>query len=120
MTPDRPTTRWMRWWSRWSLRDFRAHWVAVIEIALDLAEHGVRAALSVRSPLNIVYRDVLGRPTQLSSILLSKLPPALGDAAATLLRDLSVGDLGRYGLHTAAVSPLRQLRETIARQAHGS
>ena len=81
------------------------------EIALDLVEHGVRAALSVRSPLNIVYRDVLGRPTQLSSILLSKLPPALGDAAATLLRNLSVGDLGRYGLHTATASPLRQLRE---------
>lgn len=81
------------------------------EIALDLAEHGVRAALSVRSPLNIVYRDVLGRPTQLSSLLLARLPPALGDAAATLLHDLSVGDLGRYGLHTAAVSPLRQLRE---------
>lgn len=81
------------------------------EIALDLVEHGVRAALSVRSPVNIVYRDVLGRPTQLSSILLSRLPPALGDAAATLLRNLSVGDLGRYGLHTAVVSPLRQLRE---------
>lgn len=81
------------------------------EIALDLVEHGVSAALSVRSPLNIVHRDVLGRPTQLSSILLSRLPPALGDAAATLLRNLSVGDLGRYGLHTASVSPLRQLRE---------
>ncbi|MES2841308.1 MAG: NAD(P)/FAD-dependent oxidoreductase [Pseudomonadota bacterium] len=81
------------------------------EIALDLVEHGVRAALSVRSPLNIVYRDVLGRPTQLSSIMLSRLPTALGDAAATLLRNLTVGDLGRYGLHTAAVSPLRQLRE---------
>ncbi|MDM7944029.1 MAG: NAD(P)/FAD-dependent oxidoreductase [Hydrogenophaga sp.] len=81
------------------------------EIALDLAEHGVRAALSVRSPVNIVYRDVLGRPTQLSSILLGRLPHALGDAAATLLRELTVGDLGRYGLHTATVSPLRQLRE---------
>ena len=81
------------------------------EIALDLVEHGVRAALSVRSPLNIVHRDVLGRPTQLSSLLLSRLPAALGDVAATLLRDLTVGDLGRYGLHTATVSPLRQLRE---------
>ncbi|MFW2357026.1 flavin-containing monooxygenase [Hydrogenophaga sp.] len=99
------------------------------EIALDLVEHGVRAALSVRSPLNIVYRDVLGRPTQLSSILLSRLPRALGDAAATLLRNLSVGDLGRYGLHTATASPLRQLREegktpvidvgTVARIKHG-
>ena len=34
------------------------------EIALDLAEHGVAVALSVRSPVNIVQRDVLGRPTQ--------------------------------------------------------
>src|SRR5206468_1821441 len=38
------------------------------EIALDLAEHRVAVALSVRSPLNIVYRDVLGRPTQLTSM----------------------------------------------------
>lgn len=81
------------------------------EIALDLVEHGVRAAISVRSPVNIVLRDVLGRPTQLSSIALSKLPPAWGDALAVLLRNLTVGDLSRYGLHTASQSPLRQLRE---------
>jgi cation diffusion facilitator CzcD-associated flavoprotein CzcO len=81
------------------------------EIALDLAEHGVRTALSVRSPVNIVLRDVLGRPTQLSSIALSKLPAAWGDALAIVLRDLTVGDLSRYGLQTAPHSPLRQLRE---------
>ncbi len=81
------------------------------EIALDLVEHGVLTALSVRSPLNIVYRDVMGRPTQLTSIALSKLPSALGDAIAVFLRDLTVGDLSRHGLHTAKISPLRQLRE---------
>ena len=81
------------------------------EIALDLAEHGVSTALSVRSPINLVHRDVLGRPTQLSSIMLSKLPTALGDALARLLRDLTVGDLRRWGLRTAPISPLRQLRE---------
>ncbi len=81
------------------------------EIALDLAEHGVQTALSVRSPVNMVYRDVLGRPTQVSSILLSKLPTAWGDWAATLLRNLTVGDLSRWGLRTANISPLRQLRE---------
>jgi len=81
------------------------------EIALDLAEQGVQAALSVRSPVNIVHREVLGRPTQRTSIMLAKLPARWGDAAATLLRKLSVGDLQRWGLQTAALSPLRQLRE---------
>lgn len=81
------------------------------EIALDLAEHGVRAALSVRSPVNIVYRDVLGRPTQLTSIALARLPRAWGDTLAGWLRDLTVGNLSRHGLLTPAVSPLRQLRE---------
>jgi cation diffusion facilitator CzcD-associated flavoprotein CzcO len=44
------------------------------EIALDLAERGVAVALSVRSPVNIVYRDVLGRPAQQTSITLARLP----------------------------------------------
>ncbi len=81
------------------------------EIALDLTEQGVRAALSVRSPLNIVHRDVLGRPTQLTSIALAKLPTRWGDVAARLLRDLTVGDLRPWGLQASALSPLRQLRE---------
>ncbi len=81
------------------------------EIALDLAEHGVQSALSVRSPVNIVYRDVLGRPTQKTSMALARLPRALGDKVATWLCDLTVGDLGRYGLVRSAVSPMRQLRE---------
>jgi hypothetical protein len=80
------------------------------EIALDLAEHGVRVALSVRSPVNIVKRDVLGRPTQLSSIALARLPEPLGNALASLLRNLTVGDLSRWGLRTPRASPLQQLR----------
>jgi cation diffusion facilitator CzcD-associated flavoprotein CzcO len=81
------------------------------EIALDLAEHGVAVALSVRSPVNLVYRDVLGRPTQLTSMALARLPTRVGDAIARLLRDLTVGDLRRWGIATPAESPLRQLRE---------
>jgi len=81
------------------------------EIALDLAEHGVSVALSVRSPINIVHRDVLGRPTQQTSILLARLPTAIGDGLARLLCDVTVGDIGRYGLQRSRVSPLRQLRE---------
>ncbi len=80
------------------------------EIALDLAERGITATLAVRSPLNIVRRDVLGRPTQLTSIMLDRLPPRVGEPVARFLRDLTVGDLGRWGITTAQQSPLRQLR----------
>ena len=81
------------------------------EIALDLAEAGVDVTLSVRSPMNIVRRDVLGRPSQLTSIALSRLPTRWADAIARLARDLSVGDLSRWGVRTSTMSPLQQLRE---------
>jgi len=68
-------------------------------------------ALSVRSAVNIVHRDVLGRPTQRTSILLGRLPPRLGHTLAAWLRDLTVGDLSRWGLRTPRTSPLAQLRE---------
>jgi cation diffusion facilitator CzcD-associated flavoprotein CzcO len=81
------------------------------EIALDLAQHGVGVALSVRSPQNIVYRDVLGVPVHLTALLLSRLPASWGDAVSGLLRDMSVGDLRRWGIRTPALSPMRQVRE---------
>ena len=81
------------------------------EIALDLSEHGATAALSVRSPVNVVHRDVLGRPTQKTSMALARLPTRLGDWLATFLCDVTVGDLARLGLVRSTVSPMRQLRE---------
>ena len=39
------------------------------------------------------------------------LPTALGDALARVFRDLSVGDIARWGLEPSPMSPLRQLRE---------
>jgi cation diffusion facilitator CzcD-associated flavoprotein CzcO len=81
------------------------------EIALDLAEQGVTTTLSVRSPVNVVLRDVLGRPTQKTSIVLGSLPRRVGDALASVLADWTVGDLGKLGLRRSPVSPLRALRE---------
>ncbi len=81
------------------------------EIALDLAEHGATASLSVRSPVNVVHRDVLGRPTQKTSMALARLPTPIGDWLATFLCDVTVGDLARLGLVRSTVSPMRQLRE---------
>lgn len=82
------------------------------EIALDLCEQGVNTAISVRGPVNIVPREVLGRPTQVTALKIGKLPYWLGDALGLLVRRLTVGDLPKYGIELPAISPSRQLRET--------
>ncbi|MEM9259879.1 MAG: NAD(P)/FAD-dependent oxidoreductase, partial [Bacteroidota bacterium] len=82
------------------------------EIALDLCEKDVDAAISIRGPVNIVPREVFGRPTQVTALKLGKLPPALGDALGMIVRRFTVGDLPKYGIPLPAISPARQLRET--------
>lgn len=81
------------------------------EIALDLSEAGVETSISVRGPVNIVPRDLLGRPTQLTARMLARLPVDLGDRIGTLLRRMTVGDLTEYGIATPEIAPLAQLRE---------
>ena len=80
------------------------------EIALDLSEAGVDSTISVRGPINIVPRDVLGRPTQLTARMLARLPTGLADRLGSLLRKMTVGDLTPYGIATPEIAPLAQLR----------
>lgn len=82
------------------------------EIALDLAENGATPFLSVRGPVNIVPRDFLGRPTQLTALKLAQLPYWLGDWIGIQIRRITMGDMPRYGLSFPQVPPARQLRET--------
>ncbi len=82
------------------------------ELALDLSERQVEVAISVRSPVNIVPRDINGRPTQLTARQLAKLPFGIGDWLGTQIRKRIVGDLSKYGLQTATMSPAKQLKET--------
>ena len=82
------------------------------EIALDLAEHGVEVYLSVRGPVNIVPRDLNGRPVQVTGKLLEKLPFGIGDSIGAMVQNLYFGDLSAYGLTRSKVKPAVQLRET--------
>ncbi|AQG82320.1 monooxygenase [Spirosoma montaniterrae] len=68
------------------------------EIALDLVEHDARPVISVRGPVNIVRRDVFGRPAQPTAIFLSKFPNWFYDFMARLSQRFSVGDMSAYGL----------------------
>jgi indole-3-pyruvate monooxygenase len=80
------------------------------ELALDLYEHGASPSISVRSPVNIILRDVLGRPAQRTAIMLSKLPEWAYDFIAKMVQRRTVGDLRSYGLKTPPYAPSEQLR----------
>ena len=75
------------------------------EIALDLAEQGVDVAMVVRGPVHVVPRDLFGRPTQHTAVLLSHLPLGLRDAISVSVVGLAVGDLSRWGIVRPAVGP---------------
>ena len=82
------------------------------EIALDLAESHVQHYVSVRSPVNIVPRDVFGRPAQLTAKMLDKLPFRTGKIISRFSTRLIIGDLTKYGLRHSTMDPVDQLRQT--------
>jgi len=82
------------------------------ELALDLSEQGCETYISVRGPVSIVPRDLNGRPVQLTSIQLAKLPFGFGDWLGNFIRGIYLGDLTKYGLKTPKLSPVQQLKIT--------
>jgi hypothetical protein len=69
------------------------------EIALDLVEHGAgRVRMAVRTPPNIVLRETNGVPSQLTGLMMRRLPPKIGDQLAAATRKLVIGDLTEHGL----------------------
>lgn len=82
------------------------------EIALDLAEHGVDVAMVVRGPVHVVPRDILGRPSQATNILLSRLPLRPRDAIASIILRFVVGDLSRWGIVRPAAGPNELIERT--------
>jgi cation diffusion facilitator CzcD-associated flavoprotein CzcO len=80
------------------------------EIALDLLEHGATPTLSVRTPVNVVPRDFLGMPTQVTSIRMRKLPLALADRIGRMVSRLAFGNLARHGLLRPTLGPLSAIK----------
>lgn len=79
------------------------------EIAIDLHEHGARPALSVRGPVSVIPREVLGVPVLALAVPLSRLPPRLADLLSWPLLRLSLGDPTRLGLASPATGPMEQI-----------
>lgn len=81
------------------------------EIAIDLVEQGAEPTISVRSPVNVVGRDVLGIPILAIGIAMGWMPTKLADALAAPLVRAVVGDIERLGLRRLPYGPNAQIRE---------
>jgi indole-3-pyruvate monooxygenase len=81
------------------------------EIALDLAERGARPTLAVRAPVNVVPRDLLGMPIQLTSIRLRNAPLKLADGIGRLASRLAFGNLAPLGFPRPAMGPISAIKQ---------
>jgi len=84
------------------------------EIAIDLYEQGARPSMSVRSPVNVIPRDVLGIPILELSLAMSSLPPKFADTINAPLLRLLVGDITRLGLKKLPYGPLEQIQKNAS------
>jgi indole-3-pyruvate monooxygenase len=82
------------------------------EIAIDLHEHGAHAAVSVRGPVNIIPRDIVGIPVLALGIALGPLPTGLADVLAGTLARLVIGDITRLGFRKLEMGPIAQIKQT--------
>src|SRR4051812_36389200 len=83
------------------------------EIAADLAESGAaRVWLAVRTPPNVVPRQLGPIPTTLLAISMDFSPAWLADPVNRFLQKRFVGDLTRYGLPAPRSGVVSQMRAT--------
>ncbi|MEA2397794.1 MAG: putative flavoprotein involved in transport [Thermoleophilaceae bacterium] len=76
------------------------------EIAVDLVEGGAsRVRLAIRTPPNVMLREVNGIPSQVTGVLMRRLPVKVADAIATASAKMAIGDLTQYGLPEAPRGP---------------
>lgn len=81
------------------------------EIALECAEAGLTVGLSVRSPVNVIPREMFGVPTLSIAILQQYFPYRMVDAMNRPFLRLRFGDIRRYGLQWARHGPMTQIIE---------
>ena len=81
------------------------------EIALDLAEAGIDVALAVRSPINVVPRELFGVPILVFPIAQQWLPPRLADIINAPLLRFAIGRIEKFGLKRSPKGPLQAIEE---------
>ena len=81
------------------------------EIAIDLYEQGAKPSMAVRSPVNVVPRDLVGIPILKLSLVLSLLPVGVADAINAPVMRLRFGDIGKLGLRKMPYGVFEQIQK---------
>jgi hypothetical protein len=81
------------------------------EIAIDLYEQGAIPSMAVRSPVNVIPRDLLGIPILEISQFMSRLPPRIADIINAPLMRLLFGDLTTLGLKKMPYGPFEEIKK---------
>jgi hypothetical protein len=99
-------------------KDFKDQNVLVVgfgnsacEIAIDLYEQGAKPSMAVRSPVNIIPRDLLGVPILEISQLMSRLPPRMADTINAPLMKVLFGDITKLGLKKMPYGPFEEIKK---------
>ncbi|MCE9598979.1 MAG: NAD(P)/FAD-dependent oxidoreductase [Spirochaetia bacterium] len=99
-------------------KDFSGQKVLVVgfgnsacEIAIDLFEQGAVPSMAVRSPVNVIPRDVFGVPVLQLGLLMNFLPPRVADKLNAPLMKWLVGDITKLGLKKLPYGPLEQIHK---------
>ncbi|MGC4036307.1 MAG: NAD(P)/FAD-dependent oxidoreductase [Chitinophagaceae bacterium] len=97
-------------------KDFKRQNVLVVgfgnsacEIAIDLFEQGASPSMAVRSPVNVIPRDMLGVPVLELSLLMKKLSPRIADIISAPLINLSIGNITKLGLRKSEYGPIEEI-----------
>ena len=81
------------------------------EEAICLHEHGANPALSVRSAVNVLPRDIFGFPVLEIGKLTSIFPARVADKLSAPLIKMLVGDIKKLGLRKSTYGPREQIEK---------
>ena len=81
------------------------------EIALDLSEAGVDVALAVRSPVNVIPRELFGLPILAWGLTGRLFPSRVADTINAPLLRFAIGSIEELGLKRSPKGPLQSIEE---------
>jgi cation diffusion facilitator CzcD-associated flavoprotein CzcO len=81
------------------------------EIALDLSEAGVDVTLAVRSPVNVIPRELFGLPILAWGLTGRFFPSRVADTINAPLLRFAVGSIEELGLERSLKGPLQSIQE---------